>query len=159
MSAEQVRKRFAAKVNRLPGRNACWEWTACERSAGRGYGAFWLDGRHRPAHVVSWKLKTGAWPAKGLLVCHRCDNPRCVRPAHLFLGTPSENVQDMLLKGRHVPPRGEAYGAAKLDSAGVHLIRFLCSIGASQSACGEWFGVGQQQVSRVCRGQRWAHLL
>jgi hypothetical protein len=78
----------------------CWEMTG---GGPKGYVYFTLDGRRMLAHRVVAALYV-ADPA-GLLVCHRCDNPRCVRPSHLFLGTHAENTADMMTKGRNANPR------------------------------------------------------
>ena len=79
----------------------CWEWLG---SVGHhNYGRFWNDGKEIKAHRFSWQLHNGAIP-EGLWVLHRCDNPRCVRPDHLWLGTVLENTRDMLAKGRERPP-------------------------------------------------------
>lgn len=91
---EATEARFWSKVSKSEG---CWEWTAALRS---GYGVFYADGRLHRAHRVSWEIANGPI-AEGLLVCHRCDNRRCVRPDHLFLGTSTDNNRDMTEKGRH----------------------------------------------------------
>jgi hypothetical protein len=94
-----VAERFFAKVVQSAG-DECWHWTAfCDR---RGYGQF--STRDMPsarAHRVSWVIHHGQIP-DGMCVLHRCDNPPCVNPAHLFLGTLRDNVHDMMTKGRHV---------------------------------------------------------
>lgn len=77
----------------------CWEWQA-GRSSVWGYGSARVAGRTVPAHRLSWQLTYGDIPA-GMVVCHACDNPPCVRPSHLFLGTQRDNIQDSLAKGRH----------------------------------------------------------
>jgi hypothetical protein len=109
-----VEERFWAKVRKGDG---CWEWNAAKRL---GYGKFAYEGKVIDAHRLSWLLHFGPIP-EGMLICHRCDNPPCVRPDHLFLGTRADNTHDMDAKGRRVryfppPPiackRGHVYDAA-----------------------------------------------
>ncbi len=77
----------------------CWTWTG---SLGKwGYGHFRVDSKTMLAHRVSWMLHNGEIP-NGLFVCHHCDNPKCVNPEHLFLGTHQDNIDDMMSKGRYV---------------------------------------------------------
>src|SRR5690348_11464451 len=89
-----VAERFWEKVTRGDG---CWLWTASQMGA--GYGKFYYERRWTGAHRVAWILTNGAVPP-GRVVMHVCDNPLCVRPDHLTLGTQNDNVQDMCEKGR-----------------------------------------------------------
>lgn len=96
-------ERFWDKVDMAPG-EACWEWEAGRNSD--GYGIFHLNPHQRGllAHRVAWFLTREEWPPEGQVLMHRCDNPGCVRPAHLRLGTQAENMADAKRKGR-IPSR------------------------------------------------------
>lgn len=91
--------RFDSRVNRSAGPDACWPWTGMV-SPRRGYGRLKTDSNHeiRP-HRIAYALVNGPIPAERL-VCHRCDNPLCCNPAHLWLGSDGDNVQDAIAKGR-----------------------------------------------------------
>lgn len=94
-----LRAEFWSRVERG---TDCWEWT---RQRDRyGYGRFWLEGKHRKAHRVAWELTRGPIPA-GLYVCHSCDNPSCVRPLHLHLGTNADNQREAVARGRNYHAR------------------------------------------------------
>ena len=146
--------------------DGCWEWTG--HRALKGYGLITRDHRGglRTAHRLSWEIHYGPIPA-GLCVCHRCDNPPCVRPDHLFLGTAGENSLDMWAKGRGKPivfdparhRRGEDAPSAKLTEDNVRLIRQMYAEGnISQSALGRRFGITQGAVWLIVSRQRWAHV-
>lgn len=151
---ELVKKRFNEKwsVNRATG---CWEWMAS--CAGKGYGQMKIPGTRRQdyAHRISYRIHVGEIP-KGKSVLHRCDNPKCVNPAHLFLGTAKDNAQDMKKKGRHLP--GEANSGAILSEKDVRAIRALIATGIAQHQIAAMFGIAQITVSRIKRNLRWAHV-
>ena len=94
-----MEQRFWAKVRKT---EDCWEWIAGK--GGRGYGNFWYTGKTVNAHRFSYVLTYGEFD-QSLQVCHTCDNPGCVNPEHLWLGTPKDNMQDKMKKGRHVNPQ------------------------------------------------------
>lgn len=91
-----VEEVFWSKVKRS---DECWEWTGAIRKD--GYGSAWNGKRQMPAHRLSYELTNGSMPAE-LYACHACDNPGCVNPSHIFPGTPKDNMQDKVAKGRHV---------------------------------------------------------
>lgn len=91
---QSIEERFWSKVEKT---EACWNWVGA--TSRRGYGAMNIDNRTLQTHRVVYELTYGTIPA-GLCVCHHCDNPRCVRPDHLFLGTHADNMHDMVRKGR-----------------------------------------------------------
>jgi hypothetical protein len=100
-----------------------------------------------------WELTYGDIPA-GMIICHRCDNPPCVRPEHLFLGTQADNQRDRKRKGRS--GRGEKNGRAKLTARAVREIRARYARGdVSQAALGAEYGVSQPAIGFVVRGEHW----
>lgn len=139
----------------------CWEWRG--NASPRGYGQFGRGGRTEgKAMAHRWSYERYVGPiTDGLYVCHACDNPPCVRPDHLFLGTQLDNIRDMITKGRRVigvsnPPRGEASPKAKLTEAQVCQIRARYESGnETQAALSASFGVAPTQISKIIRGTRW----
>jgi len=152
MTSDDIR-RFWSKVERGPG---CWLWVAKSKDWD-GYGLFKVRGRSLRAHRVAWQLATGAAPGAAL-VCHRCDTPACVRPEHLFIGSPADNFRDCLAKGRY-SPKGTGNAAAKLDDAKVQEIRQAYGTGEwSQEGLARRFGVTQTAISAVVRRTKWRHV-
>lgn len=145
--------RFWSKVDRR-GPGECWPWTAAVRRKDEGYGAFWYEGRHHPAPRMALVL-TGVEVPAGMVACHRCDNPSCCNPGHLFVGTPQDNDADRVAKKR------QAYGArnanARLDDQKVWMMRRLRAIGATYSHIASFFGVTAYCVFDACH-RRWQHV-
>ena len=100
----------------------CWVWTGVP--ANHGYGQFRVGDKKKLVHRLSWEMANGPIP-DGLCVCHHCDNPICVRPEHLFLGTKQQNHDDMLAKGRRNVAKGQCHGNAVLSDVDVITIRAL----------------------------------
>ncbi len=151
-----IADRFWTKVAKR-GPNECWEW--CASLSNKGYGKIGRNGGggHVPAHRVSWELSNGPIP-NVQCVLHRCDNPPCVNPAHLFLGTKADNTADMISKGRNVPPRGEMSGRAKLTNDAVIDIRSRHANGERQVDLAHEYNLNDGTISRIISGKRWAHL-
>ena|SRR6185436_4498635 len=142
--------RFWRKVRVTDG---CWLWMAAKGTG--GYGIFQLNGEARRAHSLAYQDFFGPIP-DGLIVCHHCDNPPCVRPDHLFLGTSADNSGDMKDKGRSA--RGERHGSARLTADQVIEIRRRYSGGELQRELGMQFGITQAMVSAIIRRENWRHL-
>ena len=130
-------------------RNGCWLWDGDLKES--GYGLFCAFGKKWAAHRASWMLFRGPIP-DGLHVLHRCDVRNCVNPDHLWLGTHSENMQDMTAKGRRRGPAGEAATWAILDEAKVREILASDEPGA---ALARRFGVGSTTIYAVRNGRTW----
>lgn len=131
----------------------CWNWTG-SRSNGR-YGKFSVNNRTISTHRASYEAHRGPIPA-GMLVCHRCDNPVCINPDHLFLGTDAENMADKMKKGRHRTPRGADVVTSRLTEADVIAIR--SATGSKQSEIAREYGVDASLISLIRSNKRWAHL-
>lgn len=156
-----VAARFAPKFEPCL-MSGCWLWTDAPDSY--GYGRMMVDGRLVKAHRLSYELHTAAIP-DGLKVCHQCDTPACVNPAHLFVGTQTENIADCHSKGRGntVPPppqRGIAHPRAKLTDAVVRDLRDRRARGerVNLSVEAPRLGVGISSLSRAINGLTWTHL-
>lgn len=136
-------QKLQSHLDSSAGPDACWEWTGTVTA---GYGKV-AGGYKRPtvyAHRIAWVQANGAIP-EGMVVCHSCDNPLCCNPAHLFLGTPLDNMRDRDAKGR---------GFSKITADDVEEIRSRFNAGESQHSLAKKFGVSQSHVSRVVRGIR-----
>lgn len=153
-------ERFWEKV-RVASTDECWEWQASKYR--NGYGRIGLGGRDMPAglaHRVAWELVKGTIP-KGMCVCHKCDNPACVNPAHLFLGTIADNVADAVTK--HRVTGGSLPGVTnpnhKLTARDVlDIRRRYAHGGVYQYELAEEYGISQTHVSLICRGESWRNI-
>jgi HNH endonuclease len=117
--------------------DSCWLWKGSKTK--KGYGTVWTEGKHKLTHRYAWELTHNESIPQGYFVCHRCDTPSCIRPSHLFLGTPTENLVDMVRKGRR-EYHGEKNPAAKLTDAEVADIRQRYRRGGGRALAAE-FGV------------------
>ncbi len=144
-----IAPRFWAKVNKTDG---CWLWTSCITKHRVAYGRFWAAGKTLRAHRLSWQLTHGEIPVD-LCVLHRCDEPLCVNPAHLFLGTMKENIADRDQKGRTA--RGERNGWAKNTTADVLEVRRLLAMGLTQQQIVLETGLSVNVVHNIKSGRGW----
>lgn len=151
---DNFRDRFWGKVQ-VRSSDECWEWTAYRKPG--GYGQFTVrKGVFFNAPIVAAALSLGPVPP-GYYVCHHCDNPPCVNPAHLFIGTPTDNAVDMVAKGRAPRSRGVARFNAVLDDDAVRDIR--ASYGAVPTkALAQRYGVSTTAIRAVASGMRWRHV-
>lgn len=146
-------KRFWDKVNKT---DTCWYWLAYTNI--KGYGQFKFNGTMRTTHRVSYELVHGTIPA-GLLVCHKCDNPSCVNPAHLFLGTNDDNMKDMVNKNRSHKPTGSINPKAKLVESDVIEIRNMYKTGRyTQLEIAKLYCISQPTVKDITKRQTWRHI-
>lgn len=139
------------EVTLRPDLGPCWEWRGCRKAKGYGkLGSF--RGRTRVAHQVAFEAHVGPI-APGMFVLHRCDNPPCINPAHLFLGTKAENNADMASKGRAA--QGERHPVAKMTAADVAKIRSLADAGMSQHEVARRFGIAQSTARDIIMRRSW----
>jgi hypothetical protein len=146
--------RFWSNVSKA-GEDDCWLWNAARDRY--GYGVFGVDRKAAFAHRVAWKISNGYEP-RGLCVLHNCDNPRCVNPRHLSVGSQADNLRDMRNKGRDKPPpaislHGTLNGSAKLSDAEVAEIRSSAGV-IPQRTLAKKYGISPAQVCRIQTGKR-----
>jgi len=158
---DEFRAAFWERVAPGPG---CWIWSGSRIH--HGYGRVKRDRRLELAHRVAWELVNGPVP-DGLCVLHHCDNPPCVNPAHLFVGTNSDNILDAVAKGRAAHQshpervaRGEGTAAAKLTAAQVIEIRQLHRPRrVSYPMLARRYGVSKQTIKNIVTGRWWRWLI
>jgi hypothetical protein len=131
--------------------SGCWVWKGSKR---KGYGLMWRDGQATSAHRVCYEAFKGPIP-KGMVVRHSCDNPSCINPGHLDLGTQAENVADREARGRR-DVKGEQVGTAKLTEANVLEIR---SSEVSGVKLAKKFGVHPTTISFIKSRKTWTHVM
>lgn len=156
--------RLETKLDKSGGPESCWPFQGkCQNG---GYGVIWsggAGGKTYYAHRVAWKIHNGRDPGQ-LAVCHRCDNPPCCNPAHLFLGSIADNVADMIGKGRakitthRGQPRGEQVGGSKLTAGDVAQIRERAAAGEGSGTLGKVYGVDSSTVRQIVRREIWRHV-
>lgn len=145
---------FGRKLDKCGGPEACWIWTGLKNK--RGYGATSFDSVWISAHRLAFYFEHGEIP-KGMCVCHKCDNPACCNPKHLFLGTRVENVSDMVSKERQA--RGMKHHSAKITEQQVlEMRRLYLETKVPVRIIAERFRVKRQTASRAILGKTWRHL-
>ena len=147
-----TKERIEAKVERIP-EGGCWIWMGATQV--RGYGEIISNNRKYLAHRASYEAFIGEIP-KGMYVCHACDNVYCVNPAHLFLGTQKQNLEDMARKGRSTI--GERNPMAKLKEEDVQKIKAEIDYGLSNSDIAINYSVSRQTINNIRNGKAWNHV-
>ena len=157
--ASNFQERILSKIS--VDENGCWNWTGCKNS--EGYGKLTIgsrsDGTRRTvkAHRASYAAFVGEIPA-GKDICHKCDNPSCVNPEHLFPGTEKDNVADMDAKGRRGFVLSENHPKAKLTEKDVIEARELRKQGFSYYKLAKMYGVYRETMRRAVLGKTWQHM-
>ena len=149
---EEPQEAFDSRY-RVDHESGCWEWTGTIRRNRGGYGGVKLGGKIYRAHRLSYELHVGDIP-EGMMVCHCCDNPPCVNPAHLFLGTHKDNMADMTSKRRR---HGQKNPAAKLRDVDVNNIKAIlkyCYRSGAELA--RIYGVTETAINHIKHGKSWA---
>lgn len=138
-------------------KTGCWNWVRARDSD--GYGHFVLNGRWQKAHRYAYERVHGPLAA-GLKACHRCDNPPCVNPAHIFAGTNSDNMKDATRKGRAKAPvfTGEAHGMAIVTEAEVLEIRRRRAAGERRVDVARRIGISPELTYRIEKRKIWRHI-
>lgn len=130
----------------------CHLWAGAKNK--EGYGILYFQGKQWRAHRLSYRTYYGEFD-ENFLVCHKCDNPSCINPFHLFLGTQKDNMQDKISKGRGANFKGENGGQSKLSWRSVKLIRMFLARKIPSIEIVKAYGISKAQVSRIKNNTRW----
>lgn len=141
---DKDKSRFWSKVDKS---GDCWTWTASKNHG--GYGQFGANGKGYISHRVSWSISNGDIP-KGMLICHHCDNPPCVNPDHLFLGTYQDNMDDKMRKGRH--------GTQKVRTRDIPIMMMCRRKGMEYSDIADLFSLSTSTVNNILIGRAWSSI-
>lgn len=144
--------RFWSKVKKTKG---CWDWTGHKHR--QGYGFIDINSIGKLAHRISWIINKGNIP-KNLFVLHKCDNPSCVNPGHLFLGTQTDNMRDMFKKNRNADVSGEKNPNRILSKLDVLKIRKLLKLRISYKEIAKKFGISYGNVNNIVSGYAWKNI-
>ena len=150
---KDVKERFLSRITQDS--SGCWIWNGSKTKDGYGY--FFMEGKPGYAHRASYKLFCG--PIENLWVLHRCDNPSCVNPEHLFLGTAKDNVQDMLSKDRDNYAKGRHHCNAKLTEDDVLEIRNAVEYRGINKDLAEKYNVHVSTISGIRCNATWRQLI
>lgn len=144
--------RFMKNISPLPSPTGCRLWVGYTNR--QGYGRFWFEGRFHQAHAMTATAFYGPIP-DGMVTCHRCDNPPCVNPAHLFFGTYGDNARDTVAKGRHAYQRDIDLHYRKLSKPMVIAIK---SSDLPNGELAKRYGVSPGTICDIQHGRTWKHL-
>lgn len=156
MTCEYSSKSLANFSKKFVRSNGCWLWNGGKNRD--GYGQVRLKGRTEYAHRISWVIHNGPIP-KGMCVCHQCDNPLCVRPDHLFLGTHAENMADMIAKNHVARFHGKEDTHTKLAKKDIRRMREQYLFGADRKDISLVFNVSISSVYAIVGRRTWRHVL
>ena len=148
-------ERFNSKIIKASDENQCWLWNGTLSTS--GYGQFQVRDKCVYAHRAMYAIKFGEIPENGH-VCHKCDNPLCVNPSHLFLGDAVINMKDRFKKGRYASIRGENNKQSKLSESQVLEIKKYLAQGIRQQDIAKIYSVSQICISLIKRGINWRHI-